>query len=56
MLVNQAPHQLDLLLWYMGEVEGLYAQWDTLNHPELEVGDTAAAVIRFKSVLLATSW
>ena len=48
-LVNQAPHQLDLLLWYMGEVDSLYAQWDTLNHPELEVEDTAAAVIRFKS-------
>lgn len=48
-LVNQAPHQLDLLLWYMGEVDSLYALWDTLNHPDLEVEDTAAAVIRFKS-------
>ncbi|NLB38587.1 MAG: Gfo/Idh/MocA family oxidoreductase, partial [Clostridiales bacterium] len=48
-LVNQAPHQLDRLLWYMGEVDSLYALWDTLNHPDLEVEDTAAAVIRFKS-------
>lgn len=48
-LINQAPHQIDLLLWYMGEVESLYGMWDTLNHPELEVEDTAAAVIRFKS-------
>lgn len=48
-LVNQAPHQLDLLLWYMGEVESLYGMWDTLNHPELEVDDTAIAVIRFRS-------
>ncbi len=48
-LVNQAPHQLDLLLWYMGEVEELYGMWGTLNHPGLEVEDTAAAVIRFKS-------
>lgn len=48
-LINQAPHQIDLLLWYMGEVEELYGIWDTLNHPELEVEDTAAAVIRFKS-------
>lgn len=48
-LVNQAPHQFDLLLWYMGEIEELYGVWDTLNHPGLEVDDTAAAVIRFKS-------
>lgn len=48
-LVNQAPHQLDLLLWYMGEVDSVYALWDTLNHPQLEVEDTAAAVIRFRS-------
>lgn len=48
-LINQAPHQIDLLLWYMGEVDELYGMWDTLNHPELEVEDTAAAVIRFKN-------
>ena len=48
-LVNQAPHQLDLLLWYMGEIEELYGMWDTLNHPGLEVEDTAVAVIRFKN-------
>ncbi len=48
-LINQAPHQLDLLLWYMGEIEELYGMWDTLNHPELEVEDTAMAVIRFKN-------
>ena len=48
-LVNQAPHQLDLLLWYMGEVDELYGMWDTLNHPGLEVEDTALAVIRFKN-------
>ena len=48
-LVNQAPHQLDLLLWYMGEIDELYGMWDTLNHPDLEVEDTALAVIRFKN-------
>ncbi len=48
-LVNQAPHQLDLLLWYMGEIDELYGMWDTLNHPGLEVEDTALAVIRFKN-------
>ena len=48
-LVNQAPHQLDLLLWYMGEIDELYGTWETLNHPGLEVEDTALAIIRFKN-------
>lgn len=48
-LVNQAPHQLDLLLWYMGEVQELFGYWSNLNHPYIEVEDTAAAVVRFKN-------
>lgn len=48
-LVNQAPHQLDLLLWYMGDIAELYGMWDTLNHPGLAVEDTAVAAIRFKN-------
>jgi len=48
-LVNQAPHQLDLLLWFMGEIDELYGCWANLNHPYIEVEDTALAVIRFKS-------
>ena len=32
-LVNQAPHQLDLLQWLMGPVEELFGYWDNLNHP-----------------------
>ena len=48
-LVNQAPHQLDLLLWYMGEIEELFGVWGNLNHPYIEVEDTALAIIRFKN-------
>src|ERR1019366_6402388 len=48
-LVNQAPHQLDLLLWYMGEVAEVFGYWANLNHPYIEVDDTAVAVVRFKS-------
>jgi predicted dehydrogenase len=49
-LVNQAPHQLDLLLWYMGsEMEELYGVWQNINHPYIEVEDTAVAIIRFKN-------
>lgn len=53
-LVNQAPHQLDLLLWFMGEVAELQGYWGTLNHPGLEVEDTAVASIRFRSGALGS--
>ena len=48
-LVNQAPHQLDLLQWFMGPIDQLFGCWANLNHPYIEVEDTAAAVIRFKN-------
>lgn len=48
-LVNQSPHQLDLLLWYMGEVEEVFGYWANLNHPTIEVDDTAVAVVRFRN-------
>jgi len=52
-LVNQAPHQLDLLHWYMGDVEELFGFWANLNHPYIEVEDTAVAVLCFKNGALA---
>ncbi len=48
-LVNQAPHQLDLLQWYMGEIESLFGFWSNLNHPYIEVDDTAIALLKFRS-------
>jgi len=48
-LVNQAPHQLDILLWYMGEIDEVYGLWKNLNHPYIEVEDTALAIIRFRN-------
>jgi len=48
-LVNQSPHQLDILLWYMGEIDEVYGVWRNLNHPYIEVDDTAAAIVKFKS-------
>ena len=48
-LVNQAPHQIDILQWYMGEVEELYGAWANLNHPYVEVEDTSIALLRFRS-------
>jgi UDP-N-acetyl-2-amino-2-deoxyglucuronate dehydrogenase len=48
-MVNQAPHQLDVLLWLMGEVEEVYGTWANLNHPYIEVEDTALAIVKFKN-------
>jgi predicted dehydrogenase len=53
-LVNQTPHQIDLLQWLMGPVEELYGSWDNLNHPYVEVEDTAVAVVRFMSGALGS--
>ena len=47
-LVNQAPHQLDLFQWLMGDIEQVYALTRNLNHPYIEVEDTAVAVVQFK--------
>ncbi len=48
-LVNQAPHQLDLLLWFMGEIDEVYGLWRNLNHPYIEVEDTAVAIVKFNN-------
>jgi predicted dehydrogenase len=47
-LVNQAPHPIDILQWYMGDVEELYGAWANLNHPTIEVEDTSLAILRFR--------
>jgi predicted dehydrogenase len=48
-LVNQSPHQLDLLQWFMGDIDEISGYWANLNHPTIEVEDTAIAMIRFQS-------
>lgn len=53
-MVNQAPHQIDLLNWFMGPAEELFGYWENLNHPYIEVEDTAIAVIRFKNGALGS--
>lgn len=59
-LINQAPHQLDLLHWYLGPVTEVCGFWDNFNHPYVEVDDSAVASIRFAggalgSVLVSNS-
>jgi UDP-N-acetyl-2-amino-2-deoxyglucuronate dehydrogenase len=48
-LINQAPHHLDILQWLMGPVEELTGCAENLNHPYIEVEDTAVAVLRFRN-------
>ena len=47
-LVNQSPHQLDLLQWFMGEPEEATGYWANLNHPTVEVEDAAVAAVKFR--------
>jgi UDP-N-acetyl-2-amino-2-deoxyglucuronate dehydrogenase len=46
--VSQALHGIDMLLWLMGEPSHVYAEADTLKM-DIEVEDTAAVVVRFRS-------
>jgi predicted dehydrogenase len=47
-LVNQSPHQLDLLQWFMGPIDEISGAWANVNHPSVEVDDTAVATVRFQ--------
>lgn len=45
-IVNQSPHPFDLLQWFAGPVEEVFAYWGNVNHPYIEVEDTAIAAIK----------
>lgn len=46
-VINQASHHIDLMQWFMGPVTRVHAEWDNVNHPYIEVEDTAVATVRF---------
>lgn len=48
-LVNQSPHMLDLLHWFMGPITEISGCWANVNHPGVEVEDTAVGTIRFQN-------
>ncbi|MBX7104765.1 MAG: Gfo/Idh/MocA family oxidoreductase [Gemmataceae bacterium] len=59
-LMNQAVHNVDLLLWLMGPAEAVTGFTATLAHERIEVEDSAVAAVRFRSgalgvILAATS-
>lgn len=52
-LVNQSVHELDLLCHFLGKVKSVYGIWRNINHPYIEVDDTAQAVVTFESGAVA---
>jgi predicted dehydrogenase len=46
-LMNQSIHAIDLLRWFMGDVESVQAFTATLAHEKIEVEDTGAAILKF---------
>ncbi len=53
-MLTQTTHQIDLFQWLMGPIMELFGYWDNLNHPYIEVEDTAVAVVRFQNGALGT--
>ena len=52
-LINQSVHQIDLLGWYMGEVESVQGQIGVFNH-DIESEDLGMAMLRFKNGAVGT--
>ncbi|WP_124728463.1 Gfo/Idh/MocA family protein [Staphylospora marina] len=50
-LMNQAIHNMDLLLWMAGEVEEVFT-YDATRIRDIEAEDTSVSVIRFKNGVL----
>ena len=53
-MLTQATHQIDIFQWLMGPISELFGYWGNLNHPYIEVEDTAVAVVRFRNDALGT--
>jgi len=57
--MNQAIHNVDLLYWFMGDIEEIAGVTGTLAHERIEVEDVAAACVKFRNgavgVLQATT-
>ncbi len=53
-LVNQAVHQLDIFQWLMGPIAEVSGYWGNLNHPYIEVEDSAVASVKFESGALGS--
>ena len=47
--ITQGSHGIDLLLYMMGDVEKIYAKYDTIAHKNIEVEDIAIAILTYKN-------
>jgi len=52
--MNQAIHNVDLLYWFMGDVQEVCGLTSTLAHERIEVEDVGNAIVRFKNGALGT--
>ncbi|HYP13589.1 MAG TPA: Gfo/Idh/MocA family oxidoreductase, partial [Bryobacteraceae bacterium] len=48
-MINQAVHQVDVLLWLIGEVRELFAYWQLGSLHKIESEDVIATLLRFES-------
>lgn len=53
-LMNQSIHTIDLLLYLVGDVKRVSASMALLAHENIEVEDTAVAILEFKNGALGT--
>ena len=52
--MNQAIHNVDLLLWFMGDVTQVCGLTATLAHERIEVEDVGTAIVKFKNGAVGT--
>ncbi|MFQ5735017.1 MAG: Gfo/Idh/MocA family protein [Planctomycetaceae bacterium] len=52
--MNQAIHNVDLLSWFMGDVDVVCGLTATLAHERIEVEDVGTAIVRFRNGALGT--
>ena len=48
-LINQAVHQVDVLLWLLGNVKELFAYWQLAARHSIESEDVIAALLRYEN-------
>ena len=54
-LATQASHFLDMMQWFGGDVESVYAKTSTFNH-NIETEDTGAIILKYKSGAIGTMY